>query len=119
MIKVTTSHGTVYIIDETNKQIKRIPLAGKTYDSVLRGFINVGEFQPYTEFDKDALKVGGSLQVSYPNEQNWSVSTPIIEIDYRFEEDESPDDYLNAGVEATNKFSGVQLVALVEKGEDD
>ena len=89
MIKVTTMSQTQYIIDEENQQIKRIPLPRTEFDSILRGFINIGEFQPYIEFDKDSLKIGGSLCVLYPNEQRWSYSTDIVAIDYKFEEDEN------------------------------
>lgn len=89
MIKVTTSSGTVYIIDENNQQIKRIPRPGTSFDSILRGFVNVGEFQPYTEFERDSLKIGGGLYVKYPNEQHWSYSTPIVEIEYEFEEEDN------------------------------
>jgi hypothetical protein len=85
MIKVITKHGTVYIIDEANKLIKRIPSPGTTVSSILRGFVNVGEFQPYYEFD--GLEIGGRLHVLYPSEQRWSWSTPIVEIDYEFEEE--------------------------------
>ena len=87
MIKVTTSSETVYIIDEDNKQIKRIPRPGTTFESILRGFANIGEFQPYTEFDRDTLKIGGGLYVQYPNEQHWSYSSAIVEIEYEFEEE--------------------------------
>ena len=85
MIKVTTQSGTVYVIDEPNKQIKRIPREGTTHLSILRGFINVGEFQSYTSFD--GLEIGGILIVFYPNDQNWSHSTLITAIDYGFEEE--------------------------------
>jgi hypothetical protein len=87
MIKVTTESGTIYIIDEDNKQIKRVPHPGTTeVDSILRGFINVGEFQPYTAFGKENLKIDGMVHVIYPNEQRWSYSTPITEIEYEYEE---------------------------------
>lgn len=86
MIKVTTHSGTVYIIDEDNKTIKRIPRQGSTFDSILRGFINVGEFQPYTSFE--GLEIDNSLRVVYPNDQHWSRSTPITSIEYDFKEEE-------------------------------
>lgn len=86
MIKVTTQSGTMYIIDEKNKQIKRIPRPGTTFDSILRGFSNVGQFQSYNNFAR--LEIGQSLMVDYPSEQNWSVSSSITEIDYEFEEEE-------------------------------
>ena len=85
MIKVVTHSGTEYIIDEANKKIKRIPRKGTELSSVLRGLINVGEFQQYTSLD--GLEINSSLHVIYPNEQNWSYSTLIKEIDYGFKED--------------------------------
>lgn len=86
MIKVTTHSGTVYIIDADNKRIKRIPRPGTTFDSILRGFTNIGEFQPYTLFE--GLEISDPLRVIYPGEQSWSYSTPIISIEYDFEEEE-------------------------------
>lgn len=85
MIKVTTEHGTIYIIDEENKQIKRVPASETAFISTLKGFINTGEFQPYIELN--GLEIDNSLYVIYPNEQRWSVSTPIASIDYEFEEE--------------------------------
>ena len=84
MIKVITSSGTEYIIDKENKQIKRIPQPGTTYENILRGFVNVGEFQPYDSFE--GLELHGNLHVIYPNVQQWSYSTTIKEIDYGYEE---------------------------------
>ena len=85
MIKVTTHSNTVYIIDTDNKRIKRIPSQGTTFESILRGFINVGEFQPYTSFE--GLEIDNSLRVTYPGEQHWSRSTPITSIEYDFKEE--------------------------------
>jgi hypothetical protein len=85
MIKVTTKSGTVYIIDKEQGMIKRIPRDGTTFDSILRGFINVGEFQPYNYLE--GLEIGDILQVEYPHEQSWSRSTPITEIDYEYKEE--------------------------------
>ena len=85
MIKVTTHSGTVYIIDSDNKKIKRIPRNGTTFESILRGFINIGEFQPYDSFE--GLEIDNSLRVTYPGEQHWSRSTPIASIEYNFEEE--------------------------------
>jgi len=85
MIKAVTKSGTTYIIDKDQGRIKRIPSAGKTFDSILRGFINVGEFQPYNWLD--GLEIDSKLRVEYPNEQQWSISTTIVEIDYGYEED--------------------------------
>jgi hypothetical protein len=84
MIKVTTASETVYIIDKEQGRIKRIPRAGTTFESVLRGFVNVGEFQPYNFLQ--GLEIGSILQVEYPHEQNWSRSTTITEIDEDFED---------------------------------
>ena len=84
MIKVTTSHGTVYIIDKDKEQIKRIPSPGSEVNSVLRGFIYDGTFKPYTSLK--GLEIGESLYVLYPNDQLWSLSTPITEIDYEYED---------------------------------
>ena len=111
MIKVTTESKTVYIIDTENKQIKRIPRPGSEISSVMRGMINIGEFQPYT--DLSDLEVGKNLYVTYPNIQLWTLSTNIIEIEIDFKE-ETPDDYLDDGVKAAEKFSGVQLAEFVE-----
>ncbi len=91
MIKVETANGTIYIIDEENKQIKRIPHDNTKLSSILRGFINIGKFQPYSSFVKDELKLGGQLLVTYPNEQNWSVSSSIKSIEYNFIEDPKED----------------------------
>jgi hypothetical protein len=85
MIKVTTSSGTVYIIDQDNSLIKRIPAPGTELSSVLRGFINLSQWQPFRDISE--IEVGKSLSVTYYNEQNWSMSTPIKEIYYNFEEE--------------------------------
>ena len=111
MIKVTTSHGTVYIIDKDKKQIKRIPSPGTEVSSVLRGFIYDGTFKPYTSLK--GLEIGESLYILYPNDQLWTLSTNITEIEINFKE-ETPDDYLDDGVKAAEKFSGVQLAKFVE-----
>ena len=84
MIKVTTQSGTVYIIDKEQGKIKRIPRPGTTFESILRGFTNVGEFQPYNSLE--GLEINGTLIVDYPGSQNWSRSTPIAVIDYGYEE---------------------------------
>jgi hypothetical protein len=84
MIKVTTHSGTIYIIDENNKRIKRVPRPGTSFDSILRGMINVGEWQPFTSIN--TFGIGGVLYVTYPNEQTWTRSTLITEIEYEYEE---------------------------------
>jgi hypothetical protein len=84
MIKVTTQSGTVYIIDEDNNRIKRVPRPGTSFESILRGMINVGEWQPFTSID--TFGIDGSLHVIYPNEQRWTRSTLITEIEYEYEE---------------------------------
>jgi len=84
MIKITTESGTTYIIDQDNKTIKRIPTGESKLDSIFKGMINVGQFQPYR--DIDPLEIGNKLYVTYSNEQLWTVSTPITEIDYEYEE---------------------------------
>jgi hypothetical protein len=86
VIKVTTESGTIYIIDEENKQIKRVPQNESEFASLMKGMINTGKFQPYTAFGQEGLRIGGNLHVIYPGEQQWTFSTPVIAIDYGYEE---------------------------------
>lgn len=85
MIKIKTESNTEFIINQEQKQIKRLPRTGTEFESILSGFTNVGEWQPYTHLA--GLAIGDSLFVDYPNEQNWSWSTPIKEIDYGYKEE--------------------------------
>lgn len=95
MIKVTTFSGTEYVIDEEQERVKRIPARGTELSSILRGFLNSGEWQPYIRISaldiesmsEVELKVGANLWITYLNEQNWSFSTEIIKIDHNFQEE--------------------------------
>jgi hypothetical protein len=104
MKKITTSHGSYYILDEENKTVLRSP-KGSWAESARRGFTHDGRFTPYEnaaglseeeaegKFSNDiqtltgSIEVGKRLAIWYGSSRDmpWSLSTEIISIEDDYE----------------------------------
>ena len=82
MKKITTLHGTSYLLDEENKTVVRVPKTSDEY----KGFTHNNIENPYMEasdLDGGPIRVGGNLYIKYSPSavMPWSCSTEIVSIE--------------------------------------
>jgi len=79
MKKITTEHGTQYLLDEDNKRVKRTPAS---YNNLLYDTFWV-EYASATNIEGLPFQVGEKLYVTYGpgRDMPWSLSTKIISIE--------------------------------------
>ena len=86
MKKITTLHGTSYLLDEENKTVVRVPKTSDEY----KGFTHNNIENPYMEasdLDGGPIRVGGNLYIKYSPSavMPWSCSTEIVSIEHTTE----------------------------------
>ena len=83
--KITTIHGTYYLLDEDNKKVKRVSKNNKfIYDEYWVSYMSA------TNLDKEPFGVGDNLFIDYgaARDMPWSASTEIVSIEDYIEEQE-------------------------------
>jgi len=78
MKKITTIHGTVYLLDEENKQVVRVPSGGNRFRIDCKKM----DYNSATGLDGEPYAVGGNLFITYPDiSYPWTASTEIVSIE--------------------------------------
>jgi len=79
MKKITTEHGTQYLLDEDNKRVRRVPATVNIllYDGLWVDYISA------TNSENGPYQVGDRLFIVYGSGRDmpWSLSTRIISIE--------------------------------------
>lgn len=86
MLKVTTSHGTYYVIDMENHKAKRVKGEGR---NEMYGDSDWFQFNSVNAYDYETQKNIGPIQVGYPmfftlhrhDRYDWRSSTTVVSIE--------------------------------------
>ena len=85
--KIATSHGTIYLLDEENKRVKRVPATSNhmEYDGGWTDYMSATGFVASDDgpLRDEPIEVGNRLYIKYGpvRDMPWSLSTKIVSIE--------------------------------------